>query len=232
MIIVISNIFNEAVPALINRFPKGTVSLFTSRDLSKRGTSIHFNNFDKGSIVVSGKKILIRNISGVLTLIANIYPQELVQINKEDREYVSCEMNAFLTWFLSQLKCPMLNRPSATCFSGQLWKTEYWIKLAIESGIPVDTLVRNNSLPKKHKKPVEDKFISVTLIGKKVYGTAIKEIKNYTLLLASAVKLNLLKVIFKKTASGKYKFYNATQFPDVTDQRVSNAIIEFFSIRS
>ncbi|HYV95207.1 MAG TPA: hypothetical protein VE978_25760 [Chitinophagales bacterium] len=229
MVLVIASILDEAAASLVNKFTRGAASLLTSMDLSRKDTDILFHQIEKGSIVASGKKIQLGNISGVLTLIPNIYPMELVQINKEDRSYVASEMNAFMLWFLSQLKCPVLNPPSPTCLNGQLWRLEYWMKLAQQQAIPTLSLKRSNTRSYTTNTLKNEDYARITVIGRKCIGTKNAVLQNYSLRLAEVTNLNLLQVGFKRNFDGEWKFAHASQFPDINDKKVAAAIIKFFS---
>jgi len=92
---------------------------------------------DGDAAVVEGKRVPQKEITGVLTRLPCVFEQELVDITPDDRRYVAAEMTAFLLFWLSRLKCPVLNRPTPTCLSGPYWRREKWIHVAARVGIPV-----------------------------------------------------------------------------------------------
>jgi hypothetical protein len=69
---------------------------------------------------------------------------------------------------------------------------------------------------------------SVTVIGRRVVGADDPRLHVYAERLAHAASLNLLQVTFTRQMDGQYRFRSATQFPDVTDDRVAAAITGYF----
>ncbi len=228
MILVIGSILDTTAPKLVSEF-NGDAVLLTSLDLSTDGTSVCFHEFHEGIIMAQGQAIPVRTISGVVGLVAGFYPQELIQVNLTDREYVCREMNAFMFWFLSQLRCPKLNRPSVNCFSGPFWKTETWFSLAKRAGIPCAPVKRdNNKSPKPPSKNGEE-LTRVTVIGREFSGSNDERLHHYSSRLARDAHLDLLTVFFAKRNSRDYEFRGASQFPDLSDGDVLRAVPKFFS---
>jgi hypothetical protein len=89
-----------------------------------------------GSAIVEGQVVQTRQIEGVVSLLPWIGPQDLPGIHPEDQEYVAAEMSAFLLAWLSELSCPVLDRPSPSSLSGLGWRREQWIRVASRLGIP------------------------------------------------------------------------------------------------
>ena len=89
----------------------------------------------------------------MLTRVPAVFEDELTDIMFSDRSYVAAEMTAFLLFWLSRLRCPVLNEPTATCLAGRYWRREQWIDQAARAGIAVHafpagcarTLLKNGS---------------------------------------------------------------------------------------
>ncbi len=227
MILVVASIADALAPNLVSQF-HGEAALLTSLDLSIEGTSLSFHSFDDGTLVAQGKEFPVRSISGVVSLTGSFYPQELVQISASDREYVCREMNAFMIWLLSQLRCPMLNRPSVNCFSGPMRKMEAWAALARQADIPIAPLRRDNLGRTNPLLDKETKWEHVTIIGREFVGTENEELRDYATRLANCADLDLLSVVFSKDGSRGFEFRNASPFPDLSSENTLKAIPHFF----
>ena len=181
-----------------------------------------------GGIAVAERKVLAqKEITGVLTLLPCVFEQELVDIAPADRSYVAAEMTAFLLFWLSRLRCPVLNRPTPTCLSGPYWRREKWISVAAQAGISVQPLRRHAALPSSSAEgetlPVAT---SVTVIGNRVFGEVEPGLQRQALCLARLAEVELLAVHFSSPERGAH-FVSADVFPNLSDDRLADAVLEY-----
>ena len=59
---------------------------------------------------------------------------QLPAIAPAARDYCAAEMTAFLSWWLSELRCPVINRPAAGCLAGPGWSVTAWRRAARRAG--------------------------------------------------------------------------------------------------
>src|ERR1700744_3943852 len=119
MILVISNIAKKAAASLVELFPPGAAFLLTGSNFFEAFKGgVEVDDFDASTICLGGQNIPVSDITGVISTISNFVPAEFYYVQEADRDYVCAEMNAFFTWFLSQLKCKQINPPSVRAFSG------------------------------------------------------------------------------------------------------------------
>jgi len=106
-----------------------------------------------------------RELRGVVTRIANVHASDLAHIVEQDREYVAAELNAFLTAWLDSLRCPVINRPSASSLLGPALSHERWLALARG---------RLRLAMSRHRVPVDEHPyapVFVTVIGDRWFAT-------------------------------------------------------------
>lgn len=231
MILLISNIANDAAPAWIQSFPAGTVSLVTASDFnhSFKG-GIFVNEWYSSSLIVNGCKINPGEISGVITTVPAFSPVEFYYINPADRNYVCNEVNAFINFFLSELKCKKINPPTRKSFSGvNLHKIE-WIKIAHKLNIPVQAFTIKNG---KYEYPEgENKLttITCTIINNKIMENDDNEIVHkYVSLLAKEFSLPYLTCHFSTSNNTNFHLFDIQSIPDITVPLHREAIMNYFN---
>jgi hypothetical protein len=214
--------------ALVERWKDFDAYLLTCRDLSLSGWRCYLSSLGDSRAVASGKIIAYAETKGVLTRLSRILEHDLPNIVNIDRVFVAAEMTAFLMFWLSSLKCPILNRPTPTSLSGPNWHQAQWVFAASKLGIPIhpfhiDTsknLGKSESVTNFHP-------LTVTVVGRSCFGEADDTLKTYARGLAAAAGVNLLSVCFSSRESGSY-FISADQMPDISSKEVSDAVLEYF----
>jgi hypothetical protein len=230
LILLISNIANDAAPAWINSFPAGAVSLITASDFHlsfKAG--IFVNRFSSSSLVVNGYKINPDEISGVITTVSGFSPIEFYYINPADRDYVCTEVNSFINFFLSELKCKKINPPTRRSFSGLSLQKIEWVKIAHKLNIPVQSFVVKNG---KYEYTVKRKKItplSCTIINNKIMEADVNErVHKYVGLLAKEFSLPYLTCYFSTVDNRNFHLLDINSIPDITTSLHRDAIINYF----
>jgi hypothetical protein len=172
---------------------------------------------------VDGRVVAVEEITGVLTRLPCVFDQELVEIVPGDRAYVAAEMTAFLLSWLSELKCPVLNRPTPTCLAGPYWRPERWAREAARSGIPVRPVHRR--FAPGEPPPAEGTMSgssTVTVVGDRCLG-AVEEAQAFQARrLADLAGIDLLSVSFHGA-----DFLRADIWVDLAADGVADAIFGF-----
>jgi hypothetical protein len=228
MILIVASSLDDRASELLGRFQGTDAALLTPRDLSVSGISVNTQSISSGSLVADTRSIRIDRIGGIVTLIPFVQPDELVHITADDRAYVAREMTAFLTFVLAEISCAKLNPPTATCLSGPAWHQEHWVTLARRLEIPVNPRRRASPPGDTADDGCDPPAARVTVVGRQVVGSDDRGLQAYSQRLAHAASLNLLQVTFTRPTDGQYRFRSATQFPDVTENRVAAAITSHF----
>jgi hypothetical protein len=111
----------------------------TPRDLSKRGWQHHPTCAGMDTLPIGEHVLAASEITAVITRIAAVSVRDLTHIVEEDRDYVASEMTSFLLSFLTQLECPVINRPSAGSLMGPSWTQIRWRVAATRAGFALST---------------------------------------------------------------------------------------------
>jgi hypothetical protein len=229
MILVVASRVDPRARRLIRELPKDSTALLTCLDLSSPGWRVSSTAADSSVCVADGLLLEEREIDGVLTLLPCVFEQELAHIRPPERRYVAAEMTAFLTFWLSRLRCPKLNPPSAGCLSGPGWRPERWVAAAAEAGLPVKPVRRGTRL--SGPPGGAQCKAAVTVVGEHYLGDERPELRSRARTLASAAGLELLGVEFEEEEGGEYLFSAASTFPDLSGDGAADAIWACFTAR-
>ncbi len=171
--------------------------LITPRDLSTRG----WRHFPVGGgddvLGLAGGLVPAAAVRGVLTRLGAVTAADLAHIAVEDRDYVAAEMTAFLLSLLRALRCPVLNRPTASSLMGPGWTAPRWRAAAVAAGLGVA--------------PEGTRGEAVTVVGDRSFGSA--RLAGAAAALAIHAGLELLSARF--TADGR--FIDANPWSDLSD---------------
>src|SRR5260370_30282273 len=120
MLVVLASRYDPSSQEFVTNWA-GDAGLLTSQDLSVRGWRYEPGGQVRAS-VISGRLVSTDEIDGVLTRLPCVGEGDLVDIVPGDRGYVAAEMTAFLSAWLCDLRCPVLNRPTPGCLTGPYWR--------------------------------------------------------------------------------------------------------------
>ena len=233
LILVISNIANEAAARLVEDFPPGAASLITASAFNqsfKGGFNV--NDFAASHIKIDGAAVPITDITGVVTTICSFIPPEFYYIQPADRKYVCAEMNAFFTYFLSQLNCKKINRSSVRSFSGPNLNKIEWIKIASGANIPVWPVSIANSIEtsKNAVDRAKVKIHTCSVIGDDLIGkTPPGPLQNYMFDLQRIFDVCFLTCHFVSNRKGEYFLAEMITRPDIIPAANREAIVNYFS---
>ena len=229
MILLISNIANEAAPAWVSSLPAGAVSLITASDFNrsfKAGISV--NNFSGSSLIVNGGKTSPGQITGVIVTIPAFSPVEFYYINQEDREYVCSEVNAFMNYFLTALKCKKINPPTRRSLGGLWFQKFEWIKIARKLNVPVQPFTMTNGKYEYALGKDVYRTFSCTIIDDNIMQRENEEVHVYVKLLAKEFSLPYLTCYFSATDNKNFQLLDINAIPDITVSRHRDAILNYF----
>ncbi len=231
MILVISNIANEAAETLVDKFPPGAASLITASNFNQSFKGgICVSDFMSSHITVNNTKILAGDITGLITTIPYFFSQEFYYIQPADRNYVCAEMNAFFTYFLTDLRCKKMNPPSVRSFTGlSMFKTE-WINMALKLNIPVWPVKLSNSVHASTE-IVEGitGFKCTVIAGTIIGGKPPAVLCSYMHALQKALLMPYLQCYFIKTTNDDYYLADLSTVPDISNTLNREAIADYFT---
>ena len=227
MIVVVADRWDATAGTFASRWAAHNVRVLTCQDLSVVGWRQRLSVMDGCMAVVDRELVPQKEITGVLTRLPCVVEEQLLDIAPEDRPYVAAEMTAFLLFWLSSLKCPVLNRPTPTCLSGTYWRLERWMRVAAQAGIPVQPIRRRAALPGSNsEEEIGPAPVIVTVVGKRSFGEADQGLQRQARCLADLAEVDLLAVRFSSPEYGA-RFVNADISPDLSDDRIGDAVLEY-----
>jgi hypothetical protein len=227
MLVIIASRHDAAAPALAERWSAHNAALLTCEDLSVAGWCHHLNAAGVSTAVISGRVVATTEITGVLTRLPCVTESELAHIVPADRAYVAAEMTAFLTFWLSELVCPVLNRPTPVCLMGPNWRTERWIHAAAQLGIPVCPSYRQATLTADVSADVsKQRPIALTVVGHRCFGEGDAMLTMHARRLAAAAGVDLLTVYLSGSESGA-RLLGAELWADISSPDIANAILDY-----
>lgn len=234
MILIISNIANEAAADWIPTFPAGAASLITASDfhVSFKG-GVYVNDFHTSLLTLNGHRLKPKEITGVITTISAFSPIEFYYIDPADRSYVCEEVNAFMNYFLSSLPCKMINPPTRKCFSGiNLHKIE-WIKIARQLKIPVQLFSMSNGKIEYPDRGQKFETISCTCINHQLVESDMPDsIHQYVALLTKALSLPYLKCYFSTTDHRNFQLLDINSLPDISSPIHRDLMVQYINSTS
>jgi hypothetical protein len=229
VLIVLASCYDEAARFWVENWTDGDVTLLTPDDLSKVGWRHYLGNLQDSTALIKDEVISVEKISGVLTRLPCVFEQELLSIVEKDRPYVAAEMTAFLGSWLSDISCPILNKPTPICLMGTNWRPQQWIYAASQVGISVETHHQSISL-KAEPQPVKipSERVSVTVIGDRYIGEVDPILGTQAKKLAEFAGVELLVVHYNHPEADAH-FISADLWPDLKSSEITTAILEYFS---
>lgn len=221
MLVIVASRYDQEAQALINRWPDRAVRLLTCKDLSLSGWR-HYPAHPQDSVaVIGGKTVPINQITGVLNRLPGVFDRDIPQIMPTDRPYVAAEMTAFLSAWLNQLDCPVLNRPTATCLLGPSWRPGQWQHTAARLGIPVRAEAQEIAMTGVVHTAQPPNSIRITVIGNGVLGEVDPLLAQQARQLANAAQTDLLTVYFSQSEK---TFLRAELWADLSSEVIAEAI--------
>jgi len=241
VLVVLASRHDPAARALCERAAPGSARVLAWRDLSISGWRYHGAPDDgDDAIVLGGARIAAAAISAVVTRCPSVPPHELSHIVPADRAYVAAEMTATLRAVLARLRCPVVNRPTASSLCGPRWHPERWTTLAASLGLRVLPLARRAvpglaPSPPRLVAPAGRELHRVTVVGAQTLGTTGEEheprpeLADAALALARAADVTLLRVDFAVRGAERW-FVGASLDPDVGAAPVADALLDHLGI--
>ncbi len=227
MLVVVASCHDQSARDLAARWSAYDARLLTCRDLSRPGWRHYGDSAERGTAVIDGHPVPVREIRGVLTRSPGVAASELEHIVPSDRAYVAAEMTAFLVFWLYGLSCRVLNRPSAQSLKGPGWQPEQWVSAAARLGIPVLPIHKHIGRAPDAPEPLEPRTMTATVVGERVFGPVDEELAHHARILARAANVDLLRVHFGNASVGS-RLVAADLAVDVNDPEVQAAILEHF----
>jgi len=228
LILVLSNVANDAAKELVGMFPPGAASLVTASNLNRSFTAgISVGDFSPSEISVGGTRTCAGEIGGVVSTIPHFLPQEFYYIEPADRDYVCAEVSAFFIYFLSELRCRKVNSPSTRALSGLGMQRIEWAGTAARCGVPVQPFRVKNGMPAAEDAR-ELRYLKSTIIDGAIVGDRAPDaVCGYMRSLTRAFEMPYLSCLFAGSGGDDYALVELTDVPDVAIPANREAIVRF-----
>ena len=231
MIIVFAQEHDESAKSLVRRWKGRGARLMVPADLSRAGWSCTSRDPASSQCVIEGVRHDSSEIQGVLVRSPAVMASDLPHIAASDRSYVASEMTAFLVYWLTSLRRPVLNRPTPRSLCGPGWFPEHWTHYAAEAGLRVRPMSRSIRLTSidppcwpEHVGP----FAELTVVGQASFGNAAPDLAAKARALAATAGVDLVKFRFDGAAADAC-FLQADLCPTLDDERVEQAVLGYFA---
>jgi hypothetical protein len=229
VILVLASLADQDAAAFAKEFGDAVaISVLTCGDLAENHTALRYPDFASSTLTVGGRKIRIDEIEGVINLLPAVFPEELIFFPPEEREYQAAEFHALLTFFLSGLPCPVVNRPAAGSLNGPCLNPIGWYHLAQRMGMPVspirlDTENFVNPFAVSGDKPL----IAVTCLGDRVTAPSGTTADRDTIALLRQAKVDYLTARYTASETGRPELAAVRAVPDLRDGVTRRALIDY-----
>jgi hypothetical protein len=230
LILVISNIANDAAPALVDMFPPGAAFLITASTFHQTvKAAVSVNNFSRSLFTVNNKNITADDIKGIITTVPCFLPQEFYYIEPADRGYICAEMNAFFIYFLSQLDCKKLNPSSRSTLTGLSMHKIELIKILSALKIPLWKVHFKNGVYIEQENGVSYKFFKATIVGNTIIPHTLPEkIIQYMKAISDHFMLPYIRAHFISPDEKGFFLLDMLTVPDLGDDGIRHAITSYF----
>lgn len=95
-------------------------AVLTPRDFVSPGWLMPFPHWEQGRAVIGSAPISVSEITAIVTRLSRVALSDLPCIREADRNFAAREIQALLLAWLTQCRCPVINRPSGLSLSGEI----------------------------------------------------------------------------------------------------------------
>ena len=222
---ILASAADHAAFGFAARMPRGAVLVVTPADLSRAGWC--YRPGDGASMLVAdGAVVDSDRIAGVVTRLPWVAESELPHIVAADRAYVAAEMHAFLVAWLSDLDCPVANRPGPTCLCGPFWRHERWVVAAAAAGLAVHPARRAVGADLAEPSPLHSQRLTrVVMVGEHCVGDVDAALVTRARTLVRATGVITLTVHFGDDGTGA-RFITANPWPCLEQEDAACALLD------
>jgi hypothetical protein len=230
MILVLASIVDEAAVAFARELANvASASVLTCRDLAEERTVLRHPDFHASSLSVGAAEFPVARIDGVINLLPVVFPDELFFYPPEERQYQASEFHALLTFLLSALSCPVLNRPTPSALCGPYANFMGWHHLASRMGIAVSPMrLDTDDLAQPFTARRAGSGFEVSCLGERLICASGTAADQNTVALARRAKVEYLRATYENREQGLPRLVSASAVPDIRSAATRRALVNFF----
>jgi hypothetical protein len=223
MLVVLASRHDAVALDAVGRWRAGgtAAELLCGADLACAGWRLASDG--TSTAVVGGRRVEAGAITGVVSRLAAVTPDEIPEVHAADRHYAAAEMSAFLLAWIASLRCPVLNRATPGSLAGPAWSQAQWTACAARAGLAIRPLALGSSAvpggPAARAATVVVQVVGETSLG------GDESARRAALALARAAGVDLLRVVLEPGARSEAPlFVSADPWVDLGDAEVAGAV--------
>jgi hypothetical protein len=232
MILVLASAADSNAVAFAQELASTAVaSILTCCNLAEGPAVLRYPSFCASSLTIEGRKVEIGEIDGVINLLPAVLPDEMFFYSKDEWEYQAAEFRAMLTFFLSELPCPVVNRATSQALNGPCASSIAWRFFAERSGFPVSPIELDTN-DKDHffgPRPRERTFEVACLAGR-VIEPSETGAERMIVELSRAAKVEYLRATLEDCVAGP-RLVTVSAAPDIRNRATRRALADYFDRR-
>ena len=220
MLLVLGSALDSAPSLLARRWQRAgrDVAVVTPADLSRPGWRLRCGRPAESTAGLTERILTGPDIEGVVSALAVVGPWDLAHIADGDRDYVAQEMSAFLLAWMSELACPVIDRPTALSLAGCGRSPYEWAAIARRQGLCADPLWSGET-------------IGVTVVGGRTADHSRGDpLAAAALTIAAAAGRSLVTLRFAVGARSP-TVVGADARPEVGDDAAADALLAWFDLQ-
>jgi len=191
------------------------VAIVTPADLSRPGWRLRCGRPAESTAALAEGVLAGPDIDGIVSALAVVWPYDLPHIAEIDRAYVAQEMSAFLLAWLSELACPVIDRPTAVSLAGCGRSAFEWAAIADQQGLRAEPLWSGET-------------VGVTVVGGRAAdGSCDGTLAAAAATIAAAAGRSLVTLRFASGAASP-TLVGADARPEVGHEAAADALLDWF----
>jgi hypothetical protein len=230
MILILASMVDAAAAAFAREFADAGTRSVTCRDLAENKAELRYPGFAASTLEIGGQTISVREITGIINLLPAIFPEELIFYPPEEREYQAAEFHALLTFFLTSIRAPVINRPAAGSLVGPFVNPIAFYHLAQRVGVPASSInIDTDHFVNPFTAPRSDTAFEVSCLGGRILAPSGTTADLDTLALSRQAKVEYLRAVYDNSGNGRPELVMVHTVPDVQRVATRRALIDFFA---
>lgn len=231
MLLILASCHDSAAQTYATRWRNIPAQVVTCADISRSGWRHTPGAPTRGQCVIRQEPLSVTQLRGVWVRLSAVTEEELPEIVPSERPYIAAEMMAFLVAWLTELSCPVCNRPTPLSLTGPAWSNERWRLEAARLGIAVPNAECHLVLGRE---PAEDntpalRRTTVTVIGDRCFGSTDCTVHEAATSLARQAGVSVVSMDFD-TSSSPPHFLSATTCPRISSAPEADAVLSLFQL--
>ena len=194
-------------------------------ELAAAPSALYDPGFERSELTVSGTRVCVGDLTGVVNLVPAVPPELLTFYDEGEREYQAGELHAWLSFFLSSLRCGVVNRPTPVSLTGPALTFLSWTRIARAAGVATAPLTVDSRDVRAALREPEPGGDDVVCVGGRVVSPVGSPSEAAALRLAEAADVIYLRAWFDRDS----RLLGASSVPDLRPKPTRRALVDYFA---